>query len=70
MRGRDADRGLKGVREMAKKKGNYRHGMYGTPTYKRRKYGISRSNLANKVYIYHMDITDAVDYLRGCDSNR
>ena len=55
---------------MAEKKGNYRHGMYGTPTYKRRKYGISRSNLANKVYIYHMDITDAVDYLRGCDSNR
>lgn len=35
-----------------------------------RKYGLSRSNLANKVYIYHMDITDAVDYLRGCDSNR
>ena len=45
---------------MVGKKGNYRHGMY----------GISRSNLANKVYIYHMDITDAVDYLRGCDSNR
>ena len=64
MRGRTADRGLKGVREMAGKKGNYRHGMYGTPTYK------SWSNLANKVYIYHMDITDAVDYLRGCDSNR
>ena len=49
---------------MVEKKGNYRHGMYGTPTYK------SWSNLANKVYIYHMDITDAVDYLRGCDSNR
>lgn len=43
MRGRAADRGLRGVREMAEKKGNY---------------------------IYHMDITDAVDYLRGCDSNR
>lgn len=30
-----------------------------------RKYGISRSNLANKVYIYHMDIYSAVDYLVG-----
>ena len=28
-----------------------------------RKYGISRSNLANKVYIYKMSIYDAVDYL-------
>ena len=58
---------------MAEKKGNYRHGMYGdvlTLSQIARKYGISRSNLANKVYIYHMDITDAVDYLRGCDSNR
>lgn len=32
-----------------------------------RKYGISRSNLANKVYINKMDITKAVDYLRGGD---
>lgn len=30
-----------------------------------RKYGISRSNLANKVYIRKMDITEAVDYMRG-----
>lgn len=30
-----------------------------------RKYGISRSNLANKIYIYKLDITEAVDYLRG-----
>lgn len=29
-----------------------------------RKYEISRSNLANKVYIYKMDIKDAVDSLR------
>ena len=28
-----------------------------------RKYGISRSNLANKIYIYNMDITKAVEYL-------
>ena len=28
-----------------------------------RKYGISRSNLANKVYLYKMTIEDAVDYL-------
>lgn len=33
-----------------------------------RKYGISRSNLANKVYLNNMDIVEAVDYLRrkGC----
>lgn len=30
-----------------------------------RKYGISRSNLANKVYILKTDVVDAVDYLRG-----
>jgi hypothetical protein len=30
-----------------------------------RKYNISRSNLANKVYINKMDIVDAVNYLRG-----
>ena len=30
-----------------------------------RKYGISRSNLANKIYINKMDITQAVDYLKG-----
>lgn len=30
-----------------------------------RKYGISRSNLANKVYLNKMDIVRAVDYLRG-----
>ena len=30
-----------------------------------RKYGISRSNLANKVYLSNMDISEAVDYLRG-----
>jgi hypothetical protein len=30
-----------------------------------RKYGISRSNLANKIYLKKMDITEAVDYLRG-----
>lgn len=29
-----------------------------------RKYGISRSNLANKIYIKKMDIGEAVDYLR------
>lgn len=29
-----------------------------------RKYGISRSNLANKVYLKNMDIGEAVDYLR------
>lgn len=29
-----------------------------------RKYGISRSNLANKVYIYKMNIVEAMDYLR------
>lgn len=28
-----------------------------------RKYGISRSNLANKIYIKKMNITDAVNYL-------
>lgn len=33
-----------------------------------RKYQISRSNLANKIYIYKMDIDDAVSYLlrKGC----
>ena len=32
-----------------------------------RKYGISRSNLANKVYLLKMDIVEAADYLRkGC----
>ena len=35
-----------------------------------RKYGVSRSNLANKVYIKHMDIASALDYLRGGDSHR
>lgn len=30
-----------------------------------RKYGISRSNLANKIYISKMEMTEAVDYLRG-----
>ena len=30
-----------------------------------RKYGISRSNLANKIYIQKMDVVEAVDYLRG-----
>jgi hypothetical protein len=30
-----------------------------------RKYGISRSNLANKIYIQKRDIVEAVDYLRG-----
>lgn len=29
-----------------------------------RKYGISRSNLANKIYIKKMDIVEAVNYLR------
>lgn len=29
-----------------------------------RKYEISRSNLANKIYIYKMNIQEAVDYLR------
>lgn len=29
-----------------------------------RKYQISRSNLANKVYLHNMDIVEAVDYLR------
>ena len=28
-----------------------------------RKYGISRSNLANKIYVKKMNITDAVNYL-------
>ena len=28
-----------------------------------RKYGISRSNLANKIYIYKMDIKEAIAYL-------
>lgn len=30
-----------------------------------RKYGISRSNLANKIYLKKMDIVSAVDLLRG-----
>lgn len=30
-----------------------------------RKYGISRSNLANKIYLLKMDIREAVDFLRG-----
>ena len=30
-----------------------------------RKYGISRSNLANKIYIYHMDMIAAIEYLTG-----
>ena len=29
-----------------------------------RKYGISRSNLANKIYLKRMKIDEAVDYLR------
>ena len=28
-----------------------------------RKYNVSRSNLANKIYIYKMDIADAMNYL-------
>ena len=28
-----------------------------------RKYGISRSNLANKIYLYKMSIDDAINYL-------
>ena len=32
-----------------------------------RKYNISRSNLANKIYLLKKDITEAVDYLRGND---
>jgi len=35
-----------------------------------RKYNISRSNLANKVYVYHMDMNDAVSYLVGGGRNR
>ena len=35
-----------------------------------RKYGVSRSNLANKVYIKQLDITSALDYLRGGGSHR
>ena len=30
-----------------------------------RKYNISRSNLANKIYIKKMDMAEAVEYLRG-----
>lgn len=30
-----------------------------------RKYGVSRSNLANKVYLSKMDFSFALDYLRG-----
>ena len=35
-----------------------------------RKYNLSRSNLANKIYLYKMDIKDAISYLlkkRGVD---
>lgn len=35
-----------------------------------RKYGVSRSNLANKVYLKRMDITSAMDYLRGGGHHR
>jgi hypothetical protein len=35
-----------------------------------RKYGISRSNLANKIYLKRMNINDAVDFLRGGDNHR
>ena len=35
-----------------------------------RKYNISRSNLANKIYIYKWDINKAVDYLRGVKTYR
>ena len=35
-----------------------------------RKYGISRSNLANKIYIKKLNITEAVDYLRGVRTYR
>ena len=28
-----------------------------------KKYNISRSNLANKIYIYKMNVNDAIDYL-------
>ena len=35
-----------------------------------RKYGISRSNLANKVYLLKMDITEATNYLRGVKTYR
>lgn len=30
-----------------------------------RKYNVSRSNLANKIYIYKMSIEEAMDYLLG-----
>lgn len=30
-----------------------------------RKYGVSRSNLANKIYIRKMDMRSAIDYLLG-----
>lgn len=32
-----------------------------------RKYNVSRSNLANKIYIYKMNIKDAMNYLLGGD---
>lgn len=32
-----------------------------------RKYNVSRSNLANKVYVLKMNIAEAVNYLRGND---
>lgn len=35
-----------------------------------RKYDISRSNLANKIYLHKIDITEAVDYLRGVRTYR
>lgn len=35
-----------------------------------RKYNISRSNLANKIYIKKMNIAEAVNYLRGVRAYR
>lgn len=35
-----------------------------------RKYGISRSNLANKIYLQKIDVAEAVDYLRGVKTYR
>lgn len=35
-----------------------------------RKYNISRSNLANKIYLKKMNIDDAADYLRGVRTYR
>ena len=51
---------------MAEGKGNYRHGMYGTPTYKSWSEMKQRcNNPSNKIYLQKTNINDAVDYLRG-----